>query len=105
MRHNKVRGIIRDSKKTQEYESRDSIRRKNRVNQIVWKVASDLAGVEDDLVNKAEIEKVVDKYYQPDEMPSADAITEMMGWDNPKCKWVVVGAAAVLVGLFFYCRH
>lgn len=104
MRHNKVRGIIRDSKKTLPYESRDSIRRKNEVNQIVWKVASNLAGVEDDLVNKAEIEEIVDKYYQPEEMPGADAITEMMGWDSPKCRWMVAGAAAVLVGLYFYCR-
>lgn len=104
MRQNKVRDAMRNSKNALPYESRASIRRKNRVNQIVTQVASGLAGAEDDLTNRAEVEAIIDKYYQPEEMPGADAITEMMGWDNPKCKWIVAGAATLLIGLFFYCR-
>jgi len=96
MRRNRVRDIIRDSKKTQPYESRNSIRRKNRVNQIVAQIVG-LAGAEDDLTNRAAVEEIIDKYYQPEELPSADTITELLGgWENPK-KVIVMGAVAVLV--------
>jgi len=102
MRRNRARDIMRDSKRTQPYESRNSIRRKNRVNQIVAQIVG-LAGADDDLTNRAAVEEIIDKYYQPEELPSADNITEMMGgWENPK-KLIGMGVVALLlVSLYLY---
>lgn len=104
-----VKDLIRASKKTPKYESRAAIQQKNHVSQIVNRVAAGLSGFsngdEQEIVNAARAtQKIVDEYYQPEEIPSMDAITEMMGWDNPRCKYAVVGAVALLVGLFLYCR-
>lgn len=99
---------MRNSKKTTTYESRNSIARKNKVNQMVSRVVAGLGGYGDateDLVNSAEIDNLVDKYYQPEEYPAADALTEMMGWESPKYKTAAIGTAILLLaGLYFYCR-
>jgi hypothetical protein len=106
MNNNSIRDIMRNSKNTTSYESRSSINRKNKVNQIIGNISNGLAGAEDELMNKASIDKLVDKYYSADESPSADAITEMMGnWEHPNCKIVIVGAMLFLGSLFLYCRR
>ena len=96
---------MRNSKKTTTYESRNSIARKNKVNQMVSRVVAGLGDATEDLVNRAEIDSLVDKYYQPEEYPSADALTEMMGWESPTYKTAAIGTAVLLLaGLYFYCR-
>jgi len=108
MKRNWLKEIVRDSRKSAPYESRRSISRRNKVNQIVGRVASGLAGDEsnlDDLMNKAAIDELVDRYYQPEEFPTADAMTEMGTWDSPRGKIVIAASLLLLGGLFLYCRR
>lgn len=103
MRRSKIKNMrdaMRASRNTKPYESRASIRRKNAVNQRVNQFVSGLGQIDDQFDDSVATQKIIDEYYQPEEMPSSDALTEMMGWEESKIKYIVAGLGVIAITVF-----
>lgn len=48
------------------------------------------------------LQKVIDEYYIPTELPPRDVLTELMGWDFPSKKCLLAGAAITLTAYFLF---
>lgn len=97
MKASSLRTAKKDSKKTPNYESRASIRRQNQVNNLVNQVAQGLG--------ETSLDKLLDKYYSPEELPSPDVLTEMFGDVTVDTTRVVtLGAAILVIGLALIIR-
>lgn len=97
----KLREIAKDSKKTAPYQSRADVRRQNDVNQIVARVAQGLGDASISM-RETDIDRLIDEYYQPEEIPNPDALTEMLGDADVAQKVPVITGAALVIIIALY---